>query len=577
MKRNCHLRVLLTLLALLSARASVLADDESSAARASTPPHEPRVFFYDDGRHGSPLYQFAPPLTPADFVFTVDQLVGTGVDTLIYSAGLEGGALHYDSPFGQTWGENVDIWTHEIFYRASRNLHQLIRDGHDPLQLICDRCHQTGIWFVPTLPVCITGTDRATQGGLGRTSDFAYRTELQVGEDSDPRAEKNGRFFKEQRLNFIHAEVREERFRLFKELLTRYESDGVELDLSIDNEFGPICRFDQLEKLAPLLTKWIGDLRQVARQAEQEQGRRKRIYVRIPAASEDVWRTLGFEVQTWIDQGLVDGLVCLTTNRTPGTAMLDQDLDLAAALKAAEGSDVRVLAGFEGPLGTTQNQEATPSMIWAAAANAYAGGADGFGICMGMWAPHGWPWINDQYATLRLLGQPDLLATADKTYRALSRMNREPVGLFQPTGTVLPSLLKEGESLEVRLMIADDVARHHQEGKLESVRLRVHLTNFELGLNTARVEWNGRELPESLLEPSDLHFRLIKGGVAAPYGYVFDYNLNSELFPVRGENRVKVTLVKRDPKLDLRVDLNDVHCTIKYRVHRHFQHVPVEY
>ena len=51
---------------------------------------EPKVFFYDDGRHASGLYQFAPPLAPGDLTFAVDQLVASGVDTLIYSAGLEG-------------------------------------------------------------------------------------------------------------------------------------------------------------------------------------------------------------------------------------------------------------------------------------------------------------------------------------------------------------------------------------------------------------------------------------------------------------------------------------------------------
>ena len=89
------------------------------------PTHEPRVFFYDDGRHASGLYQFAPPLSPESFTFTVDQLVNSGVDTLFYSAGLEGGAAQYDSRVIQKWGDNVDVWSHEIFYRASRN-HRLL-------------------------------------------------------------------------------------------------------------------------------------------------------------------------------------------------------------------------------------------------------------------------------------------------------------------------------------------------------------------------------------------------------------------------------------------------------------------
>ena len=60
----------------------VAAGPADSIASAGGLADAPRVFFYDDGRHASPLYQFAPPLSPKDYVFTVDQLVGSGVDTL---------------------------------------------------------------------------------------------------------------------------------------------------------------------------------------------------------------------------------------------------------------------------------------------------------------------------------------------------------------------------------------------------------------------------------------------------------------------------------------------------------------
>lgn len=546
-------------------------------SQTKVPGYEPQVFFYDDGRHAGPLYQFAPPLTPEDFVYSVDQLVGSGVDTLIFSAGLEGGVVQYDSQFAQKWGDNVDVWTHEIFYRASRNLQQIIRDGHDPLKLICDRCHQTGLWFIATLPVCITGSDRTKHHGLGRTSDFAYRTELQVGEDDHPKAKIIGRFFKEKRLNFVHPEVRRERFLLFEELLTRYESDGIELDLSIDNEFGPFCRFSEIETMAPLLTNWIRDLRQAADKAEKVQGRRKRIFVRIPAAAPDVWKSVGFEVSTWIEQGLVDGLICLTTNRIPANAMLDHDLDIRAAVAATEGTHCRVLAGGEVYLGSSLHQEATPSMIWAAASNAYDRGADGFGLCSGMWAPDGWPWPDTQYQTLRLLASPFLLSNADKTYRALSSSRSQPTGLFRPTGTILPTPVAEGESVQVRLRVSDNLEQRQQEGKIESVRLQVQLSNFETGLNTARVELNGKVLPESILEPSDLHFRVIKNGIAGPYGYMLDFQLTPEFYPVQGENQVKVTLVNRDPKLNMIVQVHDINCSIKYRIHRHVQEVPLDY
>jgi hypothetical protein len=45
---------------------------------------EPKVFMFDDGRHGAGLYAFEPPLTADDIQLNVDQLVSSGVDAIVY-------------------------------------------------------------------------------------------------------------------------------------------------------------------------------------------------------------------------------------------------------------------------------------------------------------------------------------------------------------------------------------------------------------------------------------------------------------------------------------------------------------
>jgi hypothetical protein len=138
------------------------------------------------------------------------------------------------------------------------------------------------------------GRDREKVGGYGRCNNFAFdNKQFYVGEDPDPRARNLGRFFRPDRLSFLVPDVRQERFRICEELLTRYETDGIELDLSIDNEFGPFCKFAETEKLRPILTGWIRDLRAVATKAAQTQGRRKRIYARIPAGKSRPGRVSG--------------------------------------------------------------------------------------------------------------------------------------------------------------------------------------------------------------------------------------------------------------------------------------------
>ncbi len=548
-----------------------------AAAQTSKPPAssqrnaaEPSVFFFDDGRHAAGLYQFEPPLTAADHVFTVDQLIHSGVDTYVYGATLEGGVVQYDSRVAQKWGDNVKKWKHVVWYRASRVLNQLIADGHDPLKLLIDRCHQNGIWFLASCYVNLAGGDRATHGGLGRKSDFVYdHPEFQVGPDSDPRA----RDLPPDRFNFLHPELQRERFTVAEELLTRFETDGIELNLADPDLAFPFCRFSEAGKLAPVLTEWIRRVKAAARAAEQAQGRRKRIYARIPA-HPGTWPIAGYEVPRWVNEGLVDGLICVSND----VETMDQDLDLEAVVRLTRGHSCRVLASFCNTLMRQIQKYATPPMIWAAAASAYAQGADGVGLGDAHWTPNGWPWTSDEYSTLRLLGHPELLATADKHYHVRSAQQGAPRRSWLPGAQRrLPRRLSAGETLEVPLRVADDLASFHREQKLKSVRLQVRLTNFQPSGDRIRVELNGVPLPESSAEKNDLTYRLLDFGAASPYGYVFDYRLAPEHFPANGHNTIRVTLVESDTTLDLPREVHDVDCLVEYRPHRNFQRPPIQY
>ncbi len=79
---------------------------------------------------------------------------------------------------------------------------------------------------------------------------------------------------------------------------------------------------------------------------------------------------------------------------------------------------------------------ATAPMVWAAAANAYAQGADGFGLFGGGWRQDGWPWHADEYRTLRPLAHSDLLETTDKLYRAVSTPEPPSAGGLTGDGVV---------------------------------------------------------------------------------------------------------------------------------------------
>ena len=109
----------------------------------------PRVFLFNDGRHCGGLDSFEPPLTPEDHLSIADQLVGSGVDALVLLAAGVHGTVLYPSRVADLWGDTVQQWDHYVWARTARVLRQLISDGHDPLKLLCDRCHHHGISIIP--------------------------------------------------------------------------------------------------------------------------------------------------------------------------------------------------------------------------------------------------------------------------------------------------------------------------------------------------------------------------------------------------------------------------------------------
>ena len=534
---------------------------------------DPRVFIFDDGRHAADLYSFEPPITPAEHASIVDQLAGSGADALVYMAGVEAGSVLYDSKVAALWGDTVKKWTHYVWYRAGRILNQLIADGHDPLKIICDRCHEVGILMIASSWVSLHGGNRKEHEGLGRWTAFTLdNPQFQVGEDPDPRAKG----VNQHRFNFLHAEVRKERFQLFQELLSDYETDGIELNLT---SAMPFCRFSEVQQLAPIMTDWLRDLRLVADRAQQTQGRRKRICARVPA-HPDAWNLVGYEIEKWISEKLID-VFFYESSYSEDEGMV-QDIDCTHLVKLTRGTSSRVHMTLHTSLGRQFAKYATPAMIWAGAANAYDQGADGIAIGDHHWTPNGWPWTAEQYNTLRQLGYPQLLATANKYYMVRSSARQDVSLEWLPGRTAtLPKQLAESESVEVSFHVADDVSHWRKLGRIKSSVLRVRLANVVPDIDDIRVEMNGRELPDSILERVDMNYRLVGQGsawnVLGPYGYAYDFHLDTDHELAHGRNDLKVTVLKKDHDLAADILLVEVDCQIEYRPHRNFELQPVEY
>ena len=534
---------------------------------------EPKFFNIDDGRHLAGLYQFQPPLTPDDVTLNLDQMVSSGMDTLIYIAGLIGGSVIYDSKVAQKIGDNADKWVHPVYYRTARSVQRLVSDGYDPLKLLCDQANAKGLWIFASAWNTVTGGVREPYVWEGGNSDFAFdNPHFQVGKDEDSRS----KYTDSTRFNFLHEEVRDERFRLFEEMLTGYETDGVVLNLT---ELVPLCKFSEVNDLSNVLTEWIRKLRDVAAKSESDQCRRKLIYVKVPS-HPDACSMFGLDLEKWVKSELVNGLIC---QNSLSMDPMDQSCDLKWVKSIVSGTDCRILVGGGTHVGREISTTATAPIINAAAANAYAEGADGFGFISGGWLTTGWPWRDSTYDALRTLGNPEFLDTADKIYRArsaarygntpnFSRYPEEgPVDWTPGSSAILPITLQEYQTVEIPVQVSENLTKWEKDGRVRNVELNIRISGLEADLNEIRIKLNGGLIPDEILTLEDLTFRYLEDGkVVAPYGFVYKYRLSPDYYPHTGVNFVSVTLVKRDPNIEPPFQICDIDFDVKYRTHRNF-------
>ncbi|MYA79883.1 MAG: hypothetical protein F4X39_05070, partial [Acidobacteriia bacterium] len=153
----------------LSASAAAASSSTAASAGTEKASKKPNLLFYHDGRHPL-IYMYEPPMQKEQYEAAVDELAGTPIEALMFCLG-DGRTVLHDTKVGELWGHNVDQWPHLIFRRAHQNAKHLIDSGNDPLRVVCDRAHEKGLLFYPTLLVQQGTRDRYVDV---RGSDFRF-------------------------------------------------------------------------------------------------------------------------------------------------------------------------------------------------------------------------------------------------------------------------------------------------------------------------------------------------------------------------------------------------------------------
>lgn len=166
-------------------------------------------------------------------------------------------------------------------------------------------------------------------------------------------------------LDYSHSAVRERMQNYIKEVVSRYDADGIELDFMreiycFDYRHNQECRH--------IMNDFMREVRNTVRAAEKAKGHSILVMARVPRSPDDSME-FGFDVETWAKEKLVDAVV-----PSPRWQISDSCIP-ADRWKKITGNDIAVFPAVE-TLGLGYS-ETTFENVKAYAAGWYSMGADG--------------------------------------------------------------------------------------------------------------------------------------------------------------------------------------------------------
>ena len=419
---------------------------------AAPPAGKPyRVIFNCDGHS---VFTTANGDVAAYIANVFGPLADSHVDALFWCDGAGGNTANYDSPILERTGQRIG--------KIDTTLERWIREGNDPPTLIVREAHRRGIdvfyslrvndihdsflavefaTFKAEHPEWLLGAARVTDG-----PKHALRPTI-------PSEVYSAEFASS--LNFAVPEVRDLKLNVVKAVAARYDFDGIELDL---------MRFPRLfpayleYRNAGVLTDFVRSVRQTLRERGAERGRPFKLAVRVDE-NLVACRLDGFDVRTWVDEGLIDLLIV-------GDYAFPEGRDVREFDRLTKETAVQLYVCVAHPNkmigGKTFLQGDASSVLRGLAANYWHNGADG--VYLFNWFPHTKPY---QKALLHEVGDPRQLASLNKIFPAdcseygpgLTRTSpsspRYHNWLFATLPVVLPVVRHPNSFTEIPLDVAD--------------------------------------------------------------------------------------------------------------------------
>ncbi len=207
---------------------------------------------------------------------------------------------------------------------------QLHQDGIDPYRVWIDRSRKKKIspWISMRMNDlhCVDDEQSFLHSEFWRNNPQLRRVSYRFRE------------WRDKAFDYGRQEVRAYHMKLVKELIERYDFDGLELDWM---RFGSYFRPGYESEGVPILTAFVSHVRRLLDNAEQKRGHRIKLGARIPSRPVTAVG-LGMDGVTWARKGLVDMLVI-----TPHFATIETDMPIELWRQLLDGTNVTLAAGLE--------------------------------------------------------------------------------------------------------------------------------------------------------------------------------------------------------------------------------------
>ena len=383
----------------------------------------------------------------------MDEILGTGVDTLFYGLA-SGQTFLHDSQVGTKWGEGVEAHNHGVmWWRASENLNRAVTAGHDPLKVVVSRAHEKGLQILCSLRMN-DSTDEASGNFYMLNCLKQEHPEVMIGEvdENNPHAATCA--------DFARPEVRQERLSVIEEVCDRYGADGLEMDPYVHVFFKP----SEARQNAPVLTDFVREVRNLLDRVGKKRGDKLCLAARVHPA-EEANLEVGMDVRTWLSEGLVNLVV-----PHQQSFLFDGEMQIDWLVDVAKDAGTWVYVPLGGVPYDDRHHKPTIEMFRAAATNYYGMGADGMYL-----SDLPWPHTDRAYQILREMGDPDIFARKAKHY-FIAREEANPGPLA--TKRCLPVNLVQGVPARVSLLVGDGLEAARHDGELDGVTLGVRVVQY---------------------------------------------------------------------------------------------------